>query len=118
MMSAFRDLMRIGILLIGISAIIIASLVMHMYLTQFVRQPPLTAYCSDMAIIITAGKDLENVKILDNRSLTLHMLPRIPAGSQEFFVVPSQGLYAVQAGDYKVVVHCTKSQIIRPQLYD
>ncbi|MEM3065755.1 MAG: hypothetical protein QXI81_00255 [Nitrososphaerota archaeon] len=118
-MSGLRDLMRIGILLIGISAIIIASLIMHMYLTQFVRQqPPLTAYCSDMAIVITAGKELENVKILDNRSSTLHTFQRIPAGSQEFFIAPSQGVYAVQADDYKVVVHCVKPQILPSRMYD
>jgi len=118
-MNGFRDLMRIGILLIGISAIIMASLATHVYLTHFVRQqPPLTVYCSDMAIIITAGKELRDVRILDNRSSTLHTFPRIPAGSQEFFIVPSQGVYAVQANDYKVVVHCVKPQVMPPPMYD
>lgn len=119
MMNGLRDLMRIGVLLIGISAIIVASLAVHMYLTHFVRQqPPFTAYCSDMVIIITAGRDLENIKILDNRSSTLHTFPRIPAGSQEFFVIPSQGVYAVQAGDHKVVVHCVNAQTLPPRTYD
>lgn len=57
MMSGLRDLMRIGVLLIGISAIIVASLAVHVYLTHFVRQQPsLTAYCSDMTIVITLGR--------------------------------------------------------------
>ncbi|MCL7394765.1 MAG: hypothetical protein LZ161_00855 [Thaumarchaeota archaeon] len=118
-MNGFRDLMKIGILLIGISAIIIASLATHVYLTQSLRQqPPLTAYCYDMAIVITAGKELRDVRILDNRSSILHTFPRIPAGSQEFFIVPSEGVYAVQANDYKVVVHCMKSQVMQSRTYD
>lgn len=118
-MSGLRDLMRIGILLIGIAAIIVASLAVHMYVARFLRQqPPLSAYCSDTVIIITADKELTDVKILDNRSTTLHKFPRIPAGSQELFLVPWYGVYAVQADDYKVVVHCTKPTRLQPQVYD
>ena len=110
-MNAFRDLSKIGVLLIGISLLIIAGLAVHWYLTFIQRLPPsstspFNAYCSHNAIIIHANVELTEVKVYDNRSRQICLFDRIPRDSEELCVVEVPGAYIVEAGDRKDVVEC------------
>jgi len=110
-MNAFRDLSKIGILLIGISLLIIAGLAVHWYLTFIQRLPPsstspFNAYCSHNAIVIHANVELMGVQVHDNRSRQICFFDRIPRGSEELCVVGASGAYIVKVGDHKDVVEC------------
>jgi len=110
-MDTFRDLSKIGILLIGISLLIIASLAVHWYLTFIQRLPPssislFNAYYSHNAIVIHANVELTGVQVHDNRSRQICSFDRIPRGSEELCVVGAPGAYIVKVGDHKDVVEC------------
>jgi len=110
-MSTLRDLSKIGILLIGISLLIIAGLAVHIYLIFIQhfpssRTPPFNAYCSHNAIIIHANEELVDVQVYDNRSSQICFFDRIPRDSEELCVVEAQGVYVVRVGDHKDVVEC------------
>ena len=110
-MNAFRDLSKIGILLIGISLLIIAGLAVHWYLTFIQRfppssTPPFNTYCSHNAIIIHANVELTRVQVHDNRSRQICFFDRIPRGSEELCVIGASGAYIVKVGDHKDVVEC------------
>jgi len=110
-MNTFRDLSKIGILLIGISLLIIAGLAVHIYLIFIQHLPststsPFNAYCSHNAIIIHANVELTEVQVYDNRSRQICFFDKIPRSSEELCVVEAPGVYVVKVGDHKNVVEC------------
>jgi len=114
-MSAFKDLSKVGILLIGVALLIVAAIAIHWYLTFLIHHfsrpyepPPLHAHCSDKAIIIHAERELLDVKVLDNRSNLLCSFERIVKGSEELCMVDSFGVYVVQVEDFKDIVICER----------
>ncbi len=112
--SSLRDFAKIGLFLIGIALIIIASIVLHFYITYLSRTIPFysiektfNAYCTvNKVVIVSALKDLEKVKILDNRSNTICLFDKIRGGSEELCIVNEYGVYIVQHNDFKDVVEC------------
>jgi len=110
-MNTFRDLSKIGILLIGISLLIIAGLAVHIYLIFIQHLPststsPFNAYCSHNAIIIHANVELTEVQVYDNRSRQICFFDKIPRNSEELCMVEAPGVYVVKVGDHKNVVEC------------
>jgi len=118
-MKALSDISKIGILMIGVALLVIAGIAVHFYITFLQRvpppspPPPFHAYCRYNAVIIHANQDLENLEVLDNRSMRLCSFDRIRAGSEELCAVGGSGLYVVQAGEYKKIVECVEEKIIK-----
>jgi len=110
--SSLRDLAKVGVLLIGVALLILALIALHLYIAFYGRiQPPyperpLSAYCSHGAVIISANEELEDVKVLDNRSRIICIFDKIPRGSKELCLTGGQGFYVVQWRDFKDVVGC------------
>lgn len=112
--SYLRDFSKIGVFLIGIALIILASIVLHFYVTYLIRTLPLqtvsrpfNAYCTvDRAIIVNALQDIEDVVVLDNRSNTVCAFNKIKSGSEELCMAREYGVYIVQYNDFKDVVEC------------
>lgn len=122
-MSGVRDLMRIGVLLIGVSLMVFAALAVHMYFFRIMAAPyqqrPFSAYCDDMAIVISASRDISDVRVLDNQTRVVCSFDKIPAGSEELCLVDSHGFYVVQSGDYNDVVRCEQRAFVEPKpFYD
>lgn len=117
-MSSLRDLSKIGILLIGIALIIIAGIAIHFYVTFVQRTPPPSpptpfyAYCSHKTVIIHADREIQDVRVLDNRLSQVCFFNRIPAGSDELCPVKDYGIYVIQSGEYKRAVECIEVRAI------
>ena len=108
-MKTLDYLSKVGILLIGIALIILASIAVHAYITflqHSQRTSPFTAYCAYNAVVIHAHQELRDVKVVDNRSSILCSFDRIPEDSEELCVVGGEGVYVVQVGERKDVVEC------------
>jgi len=108
-MKALDYLSKMGILLIGIALIILASIAVHAYITflqHSQRTTPFTAYCAYNAVVIHAYQELRDVKVVDNRSSILCSFDRIPEDSEELCMVGGEGVYVVQVGERKDVVEC------------
>jgi len=127
--SSLRDFARIGVFLIGIALIILASIILNFYITYLSRtfssysiDRPFNAYCTfNKVVIVSALKDLERVKILDNKSNTICFLDRMKSGSEELYIVNEYGVYIVQYDDFKDVVECFSPAAVRiesPTLID
>lgn len=128
--TTLRDFAKIGVLLIGISLFIIAVVVVHFYLFYFTKitgstivERPFTAYCSmSKAVVISAQRDLEEVIILDNRSIEVCRFKNIQKNSQEVCIVEDYGIYVVKYGDFKNIVECYKPATVvmpsRPEIVD
>lgn len=118
-MSSLRDLMKIGVLMIGIALLVIAGVVVHFYIFFIQRMPPspyptpFYAYCRNNTTVIHANQEIVNVRVFDDRSNQICFFEKIPAGSEEFCAAGTHGFYVVQAGEYKDVVECFKEEIVR-----
>ncbi|GEM_PF-817418 len=119
--SSIRDFAKIGVFLIGIALVILASIVLHFYITYMSKtffshsiDRPFNAYCTfNKVVIVSALKDLERVKILDNRSNTICLFDRMKSGSEELCIVNEYGVYIVQHDDFKDVVECFSPAAVR-----
>ncbi len=107
------DLLRIGILLLGISAIAFAGIALHWYYqiqTEKPRKssiPPFWARCeeTEKVIIIEARQDLTNVSVKDREGI-ICSFDKIKAGSSEVCFVNATGVFTVEYDDWKKVVVC------------
>ncbi|MEM0275148.1 MAG: hypothetical protein QXE67_02720 [Nitrososphaerota archaeon] len=128
--TSLRDFAKIGVLLIGISLLVIAVVVVHFYVFYFTKitsstivERLFTAYCSmSKAVVISANRDLEEVTVLDNRSIEVCRFKNIQKNSQEVCMVEDYGIYIVKYGDFKNVVECYKPATViisgRPEEVD
>ena len=101
------DLLRIGILLLGVSAIIFAGIALHWYYQIQTEKPwkaeipPFWARCegTEKVIIIEARQDLTNVSVKDKEGNVICSFNKIKAGSSEVCVVNAAGVFMVEYND-------------------
>ena len=109
------DLLRIGVLLLGISAIIFAGIALHWYYKIQIEKPwkpglpSFWVRCEEKTIIIGARYDLENVSVKNNLGNTLCRFKLIKKGSDEICFVNSSGVFIVESGEIKKAVVCEES---------
>lgn len=105
------DILRVGVLLLGISALIVALLAVHAYYRSILQYPPAQeifyAYCNYNTVIVHANDDLRNVSVFSSNGTLICRLDEISKGSDEVCNVNSQGVYIVQAGNLKRAVTCS-----------
>ena len=117
------DLWKIGVFLIGVSAVVISAIALHLYFRVYSEAPykpqDFYAYCQDKTIIISANKDLTDVEVLDNQSKVVCGFPRINANSDELCSVDSIGIYQVKYESLKKIVSCREAaELSSPQIAD
>jgi hypothetical protein len=103
------DLARIGVLLIGIALMVFAVLAVVVYLDT--RRPPgppapLSAYCQGDVVVISAGVDLRDVKVVDVDGRVYCVFDFIKAGSDKLCKVGEVSVYLVVSGDFSRAVLC------------
>ena len=109
---AGRDLLRIGVLLIGISSIVLAILAAHFYFNILIREarPPVQApfhvYCDQGVVVISARSPLSGVIVMDANRTVICSFDEVPEGSDEICRVGEDGIYLVVAGGRKRAVVC------------
>lgn len=120
------DLLKIGVLLIGIALLIIAALALKIYYDIQKRSDYYTsdfyAYCEQNYIIISASKDLYKVSVKNiEGNYTYCTFDVIKKGSEELCKVDIKEnetkMYIVTANDIKKVVRCGPI-VIRPVTLD
>jgi hypothetical protein len=101
------DFLKLGVFLLGISALILASIALHFYLTQ-PRGPyeRFWAYCNFNTVIIRANEDLRNVSVLDVNGSLICNFDEIPKGSDRVCRVGGDGVYRVISGREERAVVC------------
>jgi hypothetical protein len=111
------DILKIGIFLLGISALIFAVIATHWYykLNREYREIPSNqffSYCNKDVIIISAYSDLKDVKVLDENGNTVCSFDLIRKNSDEICKTNRYGVFLVSSGDLKKVTIC--ENIARP----
>ncbi|MEM1520047.1 MAG: hypothetical protein QXO55_07375 [Candidatus Korarchaeum sp.] len=106
------DLLKVGVLLLGISALIIAGLAVHAYYKGVLSYPaPIMesfhAYCSFNVVIIHANDDLRNVSVSSSNGTLICRFDSVPKGSDEVCNVNKDGVYVVRVGNLKRAVTCS-----------
>jgi hypothetical protein len=122
------DMLRIGILLLGISAIVFAGIALHWYYQIQTEKPwkaeipPFWARCEETEKVITieARQDLTNVSVEDKEGNVICYFNKIKAGSSEVCFVNATGVFTVEYNDWKKVVVCRelKKLEIPPEIVD
>jgi|Deesub1362A_J573_1020465.scaffolds.fasta_scaffold00374_15 hypothetical protein len=122
------DLLRIGILLLGISAIVFAGIALHWYYQIQTEKPwksdipPFWASCeeTEKVIIIEVRHDLTNVSVKDKEGNIICSFNKIKAGSSEVCFVNGTGVFTVEYNDWKKVIVCKelKKLEISPEKVD
>ncbi len=109
----------VGIVLIGIAALIIAVLAVHFYVTSVLSRPPnvesrsdFYAYCEYDTVIIHANARLEGVRVTDAKGNVICEFPTVPAGSDEVCEVGESGVYVVESGGVKRAVVCREMRVV------
>ncbi len=113
------DLLKIGVFLIGISLLIISSVIVLIYLkTTFRQEIAITASCDyeNDVIIIYAMKDVRNVKIIDINNNTYCAFDYIKRQNNEIckINVSKSTIYQLIYDDNKKVIKCYKPRYIKP----
>lgn len=109
-------MLKVGVFLIGISALIISIILLHMYITQQQKYDIKDFYVNCLkepkgfSITIDAySTDLKNVRVI-NDNITLCEFIEIPKRSQEVCKVSGEGTYIISAlidnKEIKKVVYC------------
>jgi len=123
------DLLRIGILLLGISAMVFAGIALHWYYQIQTEKPwkysipPFWARCeeTEKVIIIEARQDLTNVSVKDKEGDVICSFNKIKAGSSDICFVNATGVFIVEYNEWKKVVVCRelkKLEIPSPEIVD
>lgn len=109
------DPLRLGVLLLGVAAILMASVILHAYYTGLIlRQTPgesFYAYCSFRVVIIHANEELKDVRVLKPNGEVICEIKSIARGSDDVCAVPSDGVYIVRVGDVKRAVTCQSAPV-------
>ena len=112
------DLLRVGILLLGISAIVFAGIALHWYYKIQTEKPwkssipTFWARCEEKTIVIEAREDLKNVLVKNNLGNTICSFNTIKKGSDEICFVNSTGVFTVETNDTKKAVTCRETKEI------
>jgi len=104
------SLLGLGVLLVGVAAVIAAGIALHGYITQMSHRyvpPAFTVYCYNTTIVVGANEELSEVKVLDPNGTVVCRFERVRKGSDEICQVKRQGVYVVLSGDLKRAVVCT-----------
>ncbi len=101
------DFLKLGVFLLGISALILASIALHFYLTQ-PRGPyeKFWAHCDFNTVIVRANEDLRNVSVLDVNGTLICSFDEIPKGSDKICKVSEEGIYRVVLGKEERAIIC------------
>ena len=114
------DFLKLGVFLLGISALILASIALHSYLTHSRAYERFWAYCDFNTVIIRANDDLRDVSVLDVNGTLICSFDEIPKGSDKICKVSREGVYRVVSGREERAVICRSSPIapkpIAPEL--
>ena len=105
------DILKLGVLLLGVSALIVTMLAVHAYyrtLQYSSAQENFLAYCSFNTIVVHANDELKDVKIFRSNGTLVCEIEEIPRGSDEVCNVDSDGVYLVQVGNLKRAVTCSR----------
>jgi hypothetical protein len=114
------DLLKIGIFLLGISAIIFAVIAVHWYMKiqttwwKPPRQASFYAYCEDGVIIVSARQDLTDVKVTDKEGNVVCEFDGIRANSEEICNANATGVFLVIHEDTKKAVTCREFKTVQP----
>jgi len=105
------NLLGVGVLLLGVAAVVAVGIALHAYLTtQMSYRPPphqpFTAYCRNSVVVISAYEDLTNVQVLDVNGTAVCAFDKIGRGSDEICRVKGAGIYVVVVGGFKKAVDC------------
>ena len=117
-----RDLLRIGVLLIGISSILVAAAAVHFYFNVVLRQAssietePFYAHCELGVVIIKARSQLSDVRVINSNGSVICSFEDIPKGSDETCRVGRDGVYLVEVKDRKRAVVCRTPPEITPPI--
>ncbi|MDT7858873.1 MAG: hypothetical protein RQ930_02395 [Candidatus Aenigmarchaeota archaeon] len=115
------DILKIGVFLVGISALIFAGLATHWYykLNREYREIPSNqffSYCNKDVIIISAYSDLKDVKVLDENGNTVCSFDLIRKNSDEICKTNRYGVFLVASGDLKKAIICENISRPLPQI--
>ncbi len=107
------DFLKIGMFLLGISALILATIALHAYLRGLSRDTTenlFFAYCQQGTIVIHANADLENLYVYDVNQTPLCHFARIPKNSEDICDVSSinSTTYLISVDSFKRVVTCAE----------
>ncbi len=107
------DLLKLGMLLLGISAIILSGIALDAYLRTLDRQEMsgdfFYAYCQDRVIIIHAEKTLENVSVTSSKNEEICSFKEIPEYSEEVCDVSNfnSTVFTIKTKTLKRAVTCS-----------
>jgi hypothetical protein len=115
------DILKIGVFLVGISALIFVGLATHWYykLNREYREIPSNqffSYCNKDVIIISAYSDLKDVKVLDENGNTVCSFDLIRKNSDEICKTNRYGVFLVASGDLKKATICENIARHLPQI--
>jgi hypothetical protein len=111
------DILKIGIFLLGISALIFAVIATHWYykLNREYREISSTqfySYCNRDVIVISAYSYLKDVKVFDENGSLICKFDLIRKNSDEICKTNKYGIFLVVSGDLKKVTICENNIII------
>ncbi len=99
------DIFKIGIFMLGLASIIIATTILTAYITsRNTEEAGFWAYCQENTIIIHANQNINNITI-SNKSGTICTINNIPKNSEDICYV-SEGVYIVKTLNLNKVVVC------------
>lgn len=115
MKKSSLDLLKIGMFLLGISALILSGIALHAYLRSLNEEPyssPFYAYCQQGNIIIQANQDLDNISVYDTKQNMFCHFNQIPRTSEELCDVNdvNSTMFVVESPLSKKVVSCYLSE--------
>jgi len=115
------DILKIGIFLLGISALIFAVIATHWYykLNREYREIPSSqffSYCNKDVIIISAYADLEDVKVFDENGNVVCNFDSIRKNSDEICKTNRYGVFLVVSGGLKKATICENIVKSLPQI--
>jgi len=113
------SLLGVGVLLLGVAAVVAVGIVLHAYLTMQMSYrppppPPFTAYCRNSVVVISAYEDLTNVQVLDVNGTAVCTFDKIGRGSDEICRAGGPGIYLIVVGGFKRAVDCVPLPPPRP----
>ncbi len=113
------NLANVGMLLIGVGFIIFAVVAVSIYLdTKKMysppEPPPLSAYCHDGYMVISARVDQKDVKVVDPDGKVYCTFTSIKAGAEKLCRVGNATVYLVESGDFSRVVQCFRPVPVIP----
>ncbi|AET32286.1 hypothetical protein [Pyrobaculum ferrireducens] len=110
------DLLRIGVFLLGVAALIVAVIGLMIYLERPrpAPTPPFYAYCVDKYVVVSANAELRGVKVYEPGGAVYCVFDQVKAGSDAACRVGNGTLYVVEWEGYTKAVQCAPPPPPRP----